>query len=194
MYLSIYIYIDRWIDTYIYIYIYIYQFLLLPLGTWGIRETLRSTSVSYIYSDGMTAWTGDQPVARSLPTNIQTDCRQISMPWVAFQPTIPVFERAKTFHALDRAATAISRTESSKCKLRITLTNAPILWSIYDTASSWTIPSNGIHIDEQFEGTSKEAVVAQPKYHLRIPSETFRKTTMQTHGVASQEYIPCMSQ
>jgi hypothetical protein len=29
------------------------------------------------------------------------------MPRVRFEPTIPVFERAKTFHALDRAATAI---------------------------------------------------------------------------------------
>jgi hypothetical protein len=27
------------------------------------------------------------------------------MPVVAFEPTIPVFKRAKTFHALDRAAT-----------------------------------------------------------------------------------------
>jgi hypothetical protein len=29
------------------------------------------------------------------------------MPRVVFEPTIPVFERAKTFHALDRAATMI---------------------------------------------------------------------------------------
>jgi hypothetical protein len=29
------------------------------------------------------------------------------MPWVGFEPTIPVFERAKTIHALDRAATVI---------------------------------------------------------------------------------------
>jgi hypothetical protein len=27
------------------------------------------------------------------------------MPWVGFEPTIPAFERAKTVHALDRAAT-----------------------------------------------------------------------------------------
>jgi hypothetical protein len=30
------------------------------------------------------------------------------MPRVGFEPTIPVFERAKTFHALDRAATVVS--------------------------------------------------------------------------------------
>jgi hypothetical protein len=29
------------------------------------------------------------------------------MPWVGFEPMIPVFEREKTFHDLDRAATAI---------------------------------------------------------------------------------------
>jgi hypothetical protein len=27
------------------------------------------------------------------------------MPWVGFEPTIPAFERAKTVHVLDRAAT-----------------------------------------------------------------------------------------
>jgi hypothetical protein len=31
------------------------------------------------------------------------------MPWVGFEPTIPVFERAKTFYALDRAATVIGK-------------------------------------------------------------------------------------
>jgi hypothetical protein len=31
------------------------------------------------------------------------------MPGVEFEPTIPVFERAKTFHALDCAATMIGR-------------------------------------------------------------------------------------
>jgi hypothetical protein len=32
---------------------------------------------------------------------------QTSMPWVGFESTIPPFERAKTVHALDRAATVI---------------------------------------------------------------------------------------
>jgi hypothetical protein len=31
------------------------------------------------------------------------------MPQVEFEPTIPVFERAKTIHALDRATTVIDR-------------------------------------------------------------------------------------
>jgi hypothetical protein len=29
------------------------------------------------------------------------------MPWVGFEPTIPAFQRAKTIHALDRAASVI---------------------------------------------------------------------------------------
>jgi hypothetical protein len=33
--------------------------------------------------------------------------KQTSMPREGFEPTIPVFERAKTVHALDRAATEI---------------------------------------------------------------------------------------
>jgi hypothetical protein len=35
---------------------------------------------------------------------------QTSMPQVGFEPTIPVFEWAKTVHALDRAATVIGCT------------------------------------------------------------------------------------
>jgi hypothetical protein len=37
----------------------------------------------------------------------QTQNKQTSMPQVGFEPTIPVFERAKTVHVLDRAATVI---------------------------------------------------------------------------------------
>jgi hypothetical protein len=38
----------------------------------------------------------------------QNEHTLISMPRVRFEPTIPVFERAKTVHALDRAAIVIS--------------------------------------------------------------------------------------
>jgi hypothetical protein len=37
---------------------------------------------------------------------------QISMPRVGFEPTIPVFERTKTVHALGRAATVVSQLEA----------------------------------------------------------------------------------
>jgi hypothetical protein len=53
----------------------------------------------------------DQPVARPLPTHgtaqTQNKHTQTSMPQVGFEPTTPVFERAKTVHALDRVATVI---------------------------------------------------------------------------------------
>jgi hypothetical protein len=41
------------------------------------------------------------------PTETQNKRRQMSMPRVGFEHTIPAFERAKTFHALDRSATGI---------------------------------------------------------------------------------------
>jgi hypothetical protein len=53
----------------------------------------------------------DQPVASPLPahrtTQTQNKRRQTSMPQVGFEPTMPVFERTKTVHALDRAASVI---------------------------------------------------------------------------------------
>jgi Na+-transporting methylmalonyl-CoA/oxaloacetate decarboxylase gamma subunit len=56
-----------------------------------------------LYTVAMSAWTGNQPVARPTPTQ----GTNTSMPRVGFEPTIPAFERAKTVHALDRAATVI---------------------------------------------------------------------------------------
>jgi hypothetical protein len=40
-------------------------------------------------------------------TQTQNKRTQISMPWAGFEHTIPLFERAKTVHALDRATTVI---------------------------------------------------------------------------------------
>jgi hypothetical protein len=54
-------------------------------------------------------WTGDQLVARSLPTQRTTQAQnkytQTYMPRVEFEPTISVSGQAKTVHALDGAAT-----------------------------------------------------------------------------------------
>jgi hypothetical protein len=62
------------------------------------------------YTVGRTPWTGDQPVARPLPTHraaqTQNKSTQTSMQ-VGFESTTPVFEQSKIDHALDRAATAI---------------------------------------------------------------------------------------
>jgi hypothetical protein len=73
----------------------------------------RSVSLQFLnlYTVGRTPWTEDQPVARSLPTHRRTETQnkltQISMSRMGFEPTSPVFERAKTVHSLDRAATVI---------------------------------------------------------------------------------------
>jgi hypothetical protein len=64
-----------------------------------------------LYTVGRTPWMGDQPVGRPLPTHRTTQTQnkrtETSMPWVGFETTFPTFEREKTVHALDRAATVI---------------------------------------------------------------------------------------
>jgi hypothetical protein len=64
---------------------------------------------------------GDQPVARPLPAHRPAQTRnkrtKTSMPQVGFEPTIPVFERAKTVHALDCAATVIGMSPSNIVKV-----------------------------------------------------------------------------
>jgi hypothetical protein len=66
-------------------------------------------------------WTGDQPVTRPLPAHrtaqTQNKRSQTSMPQVGFKPIFPVFERAKTVHALDRAATVIGFFRSTIIQL-----------------------------------------------------------------------------
>jgi hypothetical protein len=66
-----------------------------------------------LYTIDMTPWTEDQPVARPLPTHRTTQkqnkCRPTSTPLVGFEPTIPVFKRAKTVNALDHKTTVIIR-------------------------------------------------------------------------------------
>jgi hypothetical protein len=80
-------------------------------GSTALCWALAAISVPWSYRVGKTPRTGDQPVARPLPTQGTTKPQkkrtQTSMPWVGFEPTIPVFERAKTVHALDRADTEV---------------------------------------------------------------------------------------
>jgi hypothetical protein len=45
-------------------------------------------------------------------TQTQNEYTQTSVPRVEFEPTIPVFEGAKTVHASDRQATVIGRDVS----------------------------------------------------------------------------------
>jgi hypothetical protein len=64
-----------------------------------------------LYTVGSTPWTGDQPVARPLPAHrtaqTQNKRTHTSMLRVGFEPTIPVFERGKTVHALYREVAVI---------------------------------------------------------------------------------------
>jgi hypothetical protein len=85
--------------------LYISLWLYSLCGHWPLFQSLT------LFTIGRTPWTGDQPIARPLPTHRTTQPQnkrtQTSMPQVGFEPMIPVFERAKTVHALDRAATMI---------------------------------------------------------------------------------------
>jgi hypothetical protein len=67
----------------------------------------RFFSFLILYIFGRTPWTGYRPVARPLTTQTQNKSTHIFTPRVGFEPTTLVFERAKTVHALDRAATVI---------------------------------------------------------------------------------------
>jgi hypothetical protein len=62
------------------------------------------------------------PLERPLPAHrtaqTQNKRTQTTMPRVGFEPTIPVFERTKTVHAVDRGATVIGSWRSlaeNKC-------------------------------------------------------------------------------
>jgi hypothetical protein len=79
--------------------------------------TLAFFSFLILYRVGRTPWTGDQPLVRKLPTHRTTQTQnkrtQTSMHRVGFEPKTSVFERAKTVHALDRAATVIGSAINS---------------------------------------------------------------------------------
>jgi hypothetical protein len=76
-----------------------------PCGPWPFSQFLN------LYTVGRTPWTGDQSNARPLPTHRTTQKHntptRIFTHLVRFEPTIPVFERAKAVHALDDASTVI---------------------------------------------------------------------------------------
>jgi hypothetical protein len=87
----------------------LHTFLLLrlysPCGPWSLFQ------FPNLYTVGRTRWTGDQPVARPLPTQRTTQTQnkrtQTCMPWVGFEPKIPASERGTTIHTLDREVTVI---------------------------------------------------------------------------------------
>jgi hypothetical protein len=107
-------------------------------GLWSVHSIhsfIGSTALSWTLAPpqfpnhrvGRTLWTSDQPVARPLPTHRTTQthnkCTQTSMPWVAFEPTVPAFERAKTVHTLDRASTVMGSVKRSLYTFHISFLN-----------------------------------------------------------------------
>jgi hypothetical protein len=72
-----------------------------PLGPWPLFLFLKP----YTQSVGLLGRGISSSQGHCLHRTTQTQNKrtQISMPRVGFEPTIPVFERAKTVHALDRA-------------------------------------------------------------------------------------------
>jgi hypothetical protein len=88
------------------------KFHVTPSGEEGIRETLRFTTVSYLRQSVGFLGRGISPSqGRYLYRTIQTQnkLKQTSLRCVGFEPTIPVFERTKTVHALDHAVTVIGK-------------------------------------------------------------------------------------
>jgi hypothetical protein len=74
-------------------------------GSTVLRWALAASSFSWsFHTDGRIPWTRDQPIARPLPTyrtaQTQNKRTETSIPWVGSEPTIPVFERAKTARPL----------------------------------------------------------------------------------------------
>jgi hypothetical protein len=84
------------LSLYLSIYLSIYLWLYSPLLDLG-----RFFSILIRYTVGRNPWTGDQPVARPLPTHrtsqTQSKRTQTCMPWVGFEPTIPALSERRFF-------------------------------------------------------------------------------------------------
>jgi hypothetical protein len=118
----------------------IYLSIYLSMALQPLFWTLAALSVSSsFYTVGRTPWKGDQPIARPLPTHRTTQqnkYKQIFMPQVGFERTIPIFERAKTVHALDRAAIAICRMLNAGQKFNRQTGKAPVSRRLASRAGS----------------------------------------------------------
>jgi hypothetical protein len=83
----------------------IYLWLYSSCGPWPLFQFLN------LYTVVRTPSTGDQPFIRPIlahrTTQAQNKRTQISTPRVGFEPMIPVFQLAKTVHALNRDAIVI---------------------------------------------------------------------------------------
>lgn len=85
-----------------------------PSGPYDIREELRFASVRSCYRQSRGLLGGG--ISTSQGRYIQT---QTSMPRMGFEPRIPVFERARAVHVLDRKATMIDDKSLYKLRKRL---------------------------------------------------------------------------
>jgi hypothetical protein len=119
------------------VYLSIYLWLYSPLLDLG-----RFFNFFIFYTDGRAPWTSNQPVARPVPTHRTTQTQnnrtQTSMPQVGFEPMIPVFERAKTVHALNRAPTVIGSPDTRNQKYQIKENEMNRACSMYETSKMLT--------------------------------------------------------
>jgi hypothetical protein len=96
------------------------------VGPWPLFQFLN------LYTVVRTLYTVDQPVARPVPTHRTTQMQnkrtETYMARVGFEPTSPVFERAKTVNALDLAANVIGIY--FLCGLLSTLSKSKTIYSI----------------------------------------------------------------
>jgi hypothetical protein len=122
----LYIYLSVYLPTYLSVCLSVYLSIYLSIYLSVCLSVFQFLNLCTV---GRTPWTSDQPVARPLRTHrttqTQNKCTQTSMSRVGFEPTIPVFEPAKTIRILDRAATVIGQlplfileTDVLKCKLK----------------------------------------------------------------------------
>jgi hypothetical protein len=112
LYLSICLSVCLSIYLFIYLPTYpsIYLFLLLPLGHRASMKRFVSLQFLNLRQSVGLLGLGISPTQGHYlhrTTQTQNKRRQTSVLWVRFDHTIPAFERAKTFHALDRSATVI---------------------------------------------------------------------------------------
>jgi hypothetical protein len=70
--------------------------------------------------DSLDEWSARRKAGTYTQGNTNTERTQTSMPRVGFEPTIPAFERAKTVHALDGAATTTD-IQFDKCSSHLRL-------------------------------------------------------------------------
>jgi hypothetical protein len=115
-------------------FIYFFDWFYSPYGPWPLfsllicSQTVELLGRVIISSQGLYLNTGQHRY------RINTYTHQISMPWVGFEPTITVSERAKTVHALDRAAIVTSEAfiNLPKIRRRVCPISIPI-WKVPDS-------------------------------------------------------------